>query len=139
MKRILILDDEKDACMLMERILRPSYEVVSFTEAKDALDYARAHEVDLAVLDLKLKETTGIQVLEELRKDRPDLKALILTGYPTVQTAHEAITLGAFDYLTKPLDIDQLEAKIKEVLAGGSQGPRSPSSSGTAEDASPSE
>ena len=117
MARIMVLDDEKDACELMERVLSLAHEVVCFTEEEDAIQYVRDNPVDLAILDIKLKKMSGVDVLEVLRKSRPELRALMLTGYPTLKTAERAITLGAHDYLTKPLDLDQLEAKVTEALA----------------------
>lgn len=117
MARVLVLDDEKDACELIERILSPLYEVITFTEEDDAIAYVKDHPVDLAILDIKLKKMSGVDVLEILMKARPETKAVMLTGYPTLKTAERAITLGAHDYLTKPLDVDQLEAKVKAVLS----------------------
>jgi DNA-binding NtrC family response regulator len=117
MARILVLDDEKDACELIERILSPLYEVVTFTDEDDAIAYVKDHAVDLAILDIKLKKMSGVDVLEILRDVRPEAKAVMLTGYPTLKTAERAITLGAHEYLTKPLDVDQLEAKVNAVLS----------------------
>jgi len=117
MALILVLDDEKDACELMERVLSPAHEVVSFTEEDEAIQYVKDNPVDLAILDIKLKKMSGVDVLDVLRKTRPEGKALMLTGYPTLKTAEQAITLGAYDYLTKPLDVDHLEAKVEEALS----------------------
>jgi len=117
MALILVLDDEKDACELMERVLSPAHEVVSFTEEDEAIQYVKDNPVDLAILDIKLKKMSGVDVLDVLRKTRPEVKALMLTGYPTLKTAEQAITLGAYDYLTKPLDVDHLEAKVEEALS----------------------
>jgi len=117
MALILVLDDEKDACELMERVLSPAHEVVSFTEEDEAIQYVKDNPVDLAILDIKLKKMFGVDVLDVLRKARPEVKALMLTGYPTLKTAEQAITLGAYDYLTKPLDVDHLEAKVEEALS----------------------
>ena len=117
MARILVLDDEKDACELMERVLSPAHEVISFTEEDAAIQYVTDNPVDLAILDIKLKKMSGVDVLELLRKARPEVKAIMLTGYPTLKTAERAITLGAHDYLTKPIDVDHLEAKVHEALS----------------------
>lgn len=117
MARIVVLDDEKDACELIERVLSPAHEVVSFTEEDEAIAYVKANPVDLAILDIKLKKLSGVDVLEILRQARPEVKAVMLTGYPTLKTAERAITLGAHEYLTKPLDVDDLEAKVNGVLS----------------------
>jgi len=117
MARIVVLDDEKDACELIERVLSPAHEVVSFTEEDEAMAYVKANPVDLAILDIKLKKMSGVDVLEILRQARPEVKAVMLTGYPTLKTAERAITLGAHEYLTKPLDVDDLEAKVNGILS----------------------
>lgn len=117
MARIVVLDDEKDACELIERVLSPAHEVVSFTEEDEAIAYVKANPVDLAILDIKLKKLSGVDVLEILRQARPEVKAVMLTGYPTLKTAERAITLGAHEYLTKPLDVDDLEAKVNGILS----------------------
>jgi len=117
MAHIVVLDDEKDACELVERVLSPAHEVISFTEEDEAIQYVKDHPVDLTILDIKLKNMSGVDVLEILRESRPEVKAVMLTGYPTLKTAERAITLGAHDYLTKPLDVDDLEAKINAILS----------------------
>lgn len=61
---------------------------------------------------------SGIEVLAQLKKIIPDLKAIMLTGYPTVETAREAISLGANEYCVKPIDRDELEEKVAKVLGG---------------------
>jgi DNA-binding NtrC family response regulator len=116
MATILVLDDEKDACDLIERILSSAHQVKTFTEETDAIDFAGHGDVDLAILDIKLKTMSGVDVLARLKEDNPDLKAIMLTGYPTVETARRSLTLGAHEYLVKPIDIDELEQKVKKVL-----------------------
>lgn len=91
----------------------------TFTDAEEALLFSLGNPVDLAILDIRLKRRTGIEVLKELRKTSPSLKAIILTGYSTVETAREASQLGAGTYLAKPIDIDVLEASVKQVLSCG--------------------
>jgi DNA-binding NtrC family response regulator len=139
MARILVLDDEKDACDLIERILSPPHDVVTFTEEGAAIDYFNRNEVDLAILDIKLKTMSGVDVLARLKEHTPSVKALMLTGYPTVKTAQRAITLGAYDYLTKPLDIDRLEEKVRQVLSPPEKAEKGAKPARLAEDLSPSE
>jgi len=116
MAKILVLDDEKDACDLIERILSSTHDVTTFTEEEEAIAFALREPVDLAVLDIKLKVMSGVDVLARLKQDNPDIKAIMLTGYPTVETARRSLTLGAHEYLVKPIDIDELEQKVKKVL-----------------------
>ena len=73
--------------------------------------------VDLAILDIKLKKMSGIEVLAILKEDNPAMGAIMLTGYPTVETAREAISLGADEYCVKPIDRSELEEKVDKVLS----------------------
>jgi DNA-binding NtrC family response regulator len=117
MAKILVLDDVLDAVNLIKRILqRKGHEIFTFTEEEDALNFARDNEVDLAILDIKLKKISGVEVLEELKKNSPSIKAIMLTGYPTIETARESLNLGASEYCVKPIDKDELEEKVAEVL-----------------------
>ena len=117
MAKILVLDDVLDAVALVKRILqKKDHEVFAFTEEDDALDYARANEMDLAILDIKLKKMSGVEVLAELKKITPSIRAIMLTGYPTVETARESLKLGATEYCVKPIDKEELEEKVENVL-----------------------
>lgn len=118
MAKVLALDDVLDACVLIKKILmKKGHEVEAFTEEEDALQYAKDNKVDLAILDIKLKKLTGIEVLEELKKIDPDIRVIMLTGYPTIETARQALDLGAVEYCVKPIDKAELEDKVEQVLA----------------------
>jgi DNA-binding NtrC family response regulator len=118
MAEILVLDDVLDAVILVKKILtRKGHNVQTFTEEEDAIAYARNNHVDLAILDIKLKKMSGIQVLEQLKTISPEMKVIMLTGYPTIETAREAIDLGAGEYCVKPIDKTELEEKVAEMLA----------------------
>lgn len=118
MGRILVLDDVLDSGTMVSKILeRQGHQVNVFTEEAEALAFAADHQVDAAILDIRLKKMTGIEVLEELRIISPRTQVIMLTGYPTVQTAKQALNLGAVDYCIKPIDRDELEEKVAEALA----------------------
>jgi two-component system, response regulator RegA len=120
MAKILVLDDIADQVLLIQKILvRKGHEVTGFTEEEQAIAYARSNTVDLLILDIKLKKLSGIEVLEEIKKVNPAVKAIMLTGYPTLQTAREAKELGAQEYCVKPIEKEELEEKVAAVL--GSQ------------------
>lgn len=117
MAKILALDDVSDAVHLIKRILeRKGHEVSAFTEEEAALAHARHEKMDLAILDIKLKKMSGLEVLAELKKNNPTLCAIMLTGYPTLETAHESLKLGAADYCIKPIDGKDLEDKVASLL-----------------------
>lgn len=118
MAKILVLDDVQDAVILVKKILtRQGHEVQIFTEEEDAINFVKNNSVDLAILDIKLKKMSGIQVLAEIKKLQSEIKVIMLTGYPTIETAREAIELGAGEYCVKPIDKQELEEKVAEVLA----------------------
>jgi len=117
MAEILALDDVQDATVLIGKILsKKGHKVHCFTKEDEAIAHAKANDVDLAILDIKLEKMSGIEVLGMLKEVRPTMKAIMLTGYPTVETAREAISLGADEYCVKPIDRDELEAKVEKVL-----------------------
>lgn len=117
MAKILALDDVLDACVMIKKILgKKGHDVETFTEEEEALMYAKNNKVDLAILDIKLKKLTGLEVLEELRKADPDIKVIMLTGYPTIESARQALSLGAVEYCVKPIDKDELEEKVQVAL-----------------------
>ncbi len=119
MAEILVLDDVLDATVLVGKILsKKGHTVHTFTEEDAALDFARKHTVDLAILDIKLQKMSGVEVLALLKQSSPDMRAIMLTGYPTVETAREAINLGAEEYCVKPIDRQELEDKVEKVLKG---------------------
>jgi DNA-binding NtrC family response regulator len=117
MAAILILDDVLDATVLVGKILsKKGHTVHTFTEEKAALDFARANTIDLAILDIKLEKMSGVEVLAQLKQSCPEMQAIMLTGYPTVETARAAINLGAAEYCVKPIDRQELEDKVEKVL-----------------------
>jgi DNA-binding NtrC family response regulator len=119
MSDIIVLDDVSDAGVLIKRILeRKGHSVTAYTEEEEALNHIRNKPADMAILDIKLKKMTGVEVLEEMKKIKPELKVIMLTGYPTLETAKESQRLGADDYCVKPIDKDELEEKVEKALGG---------------------
>jgi DNA-binding NtrC family response regulator len=118
MAEILVLDDVLDAVVLIQKILtRQHHTVHIFTEEEEALSFVGKHPVDLAILDIKLKKMSGIQVLEQMKKLNPAINVIMLTGYPTIETAKEALELGAGAYCVKPIDKKDFEKLVASVLA----------------------
>ncbi|MFP4533677.1 MAG: response regulator [Desulfobacterales bacterium] len=117
MSHILVLDDVEDAGIMIKRILeRKGHTVAVFTEEQDALDFVNKQNPDIAILDIKLKKISGVEVLKKIKELRPEVDVLMLTGYPTLETAREAMDQGAKEYLVKPIDKNELEEKIQNIL-----------------------
>jgi DNA-binding NtrC family response regulator len=118
MANILVLDDVQDVVTMLKKILETGgHRVFAFTEEDEAIEHARSLPIDLAILDIKLKRISGIEVLEELKKIDPNIHVMILTGYPTMESAKASIRLGAEEYCVKPIEIDELEAKVAAILS----------------------
>ncbi|MFZ5448789.1 MAG: response regulator [Thermodesulfobacteriota bacterium] len=114
---ILVLDDVLDAGIMIKRILeRKGHRVSVFTDEEEALAHVRSHPVQVAILDIRLKKVSGVDMLEELKKVSPRTQVIMLTGYPTLETARQAQELGAFDYCIKPIDKEELEEKVANAL-----------------------
>ena len=122
MARILVLDDMADAVNLIKRIMESSgHQVFPFTEPDKALDFLNHSSVDLAILDIKLKQMSGIEVLEQIKKASPVTQVMMLTGHPTAETHTESKRLGASEYCVKPIDTHELENKVSAVLQEASR------------------
>ena len=92
MARILVLDDQLDAVNLLRRILESSgHEVFAFTDEDAALDFVAHNAVDLAVLDIRLKKMSGMEVLEKIKQTAPPTRVIMLTAYPTMETSRKGI------------------------------------------------
>jgi DNA-binding NtrC family response regulator len=117
MAKILVLDDVLDATILIKKILeRKGHEVAAFTEEEEAIDHVRGNEVDLAILDINLKKTSGVEVLEEMKHISPKIKAIMLTGYPTIASVRQSVVLGVREFFIKPVEKEILEAKVELVV-----------------------
>ena len=114
--RLLIVDDEVGFVnILAKRLRRRNMEVASAYTGTEAIQILRKQDFDVAVLDLKMEEMDGIEVLKIFKKMDPRLVVIMLTGHGSEQAAREGIEFGAFDYLTKPCELEELLAKIKEA------------------------
>ncbi len=117
MKPILIVEDEA----IMRESLRDwltdiGYQVKTAEEGQEALKTVAKQDFGVAILDLKLPGKNGIEVLREAKAKRPRLKGIIITAYPSVGTAIEAMKEGVIDYLPKPFDLNALEKLIRDTL-----------------------
>ncbi|HEY4743074.1 MAG TPA: sigma-54 dependent transcriptional regulator, partial [Desulfuromonadaceae bacterium] len=117
MEKILIIDDEAFIRENVERILGDQgYQVCTAASGGEAREIVAADEVDLALLDLNLGTENGIDVLKALKELDPDLLVIIITGYGSVESAVDALKLGAFHYMKKPFKADALRVIVKLAL-----------------------
>ncbi|CRK82742.1 sigma-54-dependent transcriptional regulator [Neobacillus massiliamazoniensis] len=115
--RIIIVDDEKDLLeLLVNRLKRKGYEVDFAENAEDAIPLVKCHFYDIAIYDIRLPKMDGISLLKETKKIQPEIQVIMLTGHGTIETAIEAMKLGAFDYLAKPYNLSELEIAIAKAI-----------------------
>ncbi|MCA9120584.1 MAG: sigma-54-dependent Fis family transcriptional regulator [Planctomycetales bacterium] len=115
--RILIVDDERSMCELLETDLRlRNFESQSFTSANDALAAVNEGNFDAVLTDLKMPGTTGLQLCEKIVANRPDIPVIVMTGFGSLETAVSAIRVGAFDFVTKPIEMDLLAIALERAV-----------------------
>jgi len=113
---ILVCDDEESQRELLAGFLRNlGYTVTTVGGGKEAIEKNRTTSFELAILDLKMPEIDGIETMKQMKEIDPQIYFIILTGFGTVESAVQAIKLGAFDYLTKPVDLKKLEMLINRI------------------------
>jgi DNA-binding NtrC family response regulator len=116
-KKILVIDDEKDIGWLFSKILKEEgYQVLISLSGIDGISTIQKEKPDLVILDLRLPGMDGIETLREIRRFDKDLLVIVLTGFETVQSAVEAMKLGAYDYLSKPVNIEKIKTTIKDAI-----------------------
>ncbi|MCK4958894.1 MAG: sigma-54-dependent Fis family transcriptional regulator, partial [Planctomycetes bacterium] len=115
---ILIVDDEAEhAGALAEAIQKQCVDTTAVYSAKDALEAIENRDIDLIITDLNLKaDINGIDILQRAKQKNPATAVILITAYATIDTCKEAIKKGAYDYLTKPIDIDQLRDMVAKAL-----------------------
>jgi DNA-binding NtrC family response regulator len=114
--RLLLVDDEEGYVnVLANRMSLRGVDVSKAYNGSEAIRILRRNDFDVAVLDLKMEDMDGIEVLKIFKKMDPDLMVIMLTGHGSAQAASDGISLGAFDYLTKPCDFSELLEKIRKA------------------------
>jgi DNA-binding NtrC family response regulator len=118
MAEILVVDDDQSIATAFERFLRhEGHECTIASDAQDAMRLVGERDPDLVVMDIRMPGVDGLQALQQLRNRYPDLYVVMMTAYGTSQTSIDAIRAGAFEYLTKPFDLEQLRTVIHRALA----------------------
>lgn len=128
--RLLLVDDETDYLrVLSNRLKRRGFDVVTANSGETGIRALRKQDFDVAVLDLKMEDMDGIEVLRVFKKMDPGLMILMLTGHGSEKAAREGIALGVHDYLSKPCELEELIEKIQEAMAARTPRP-APTSGG---------
>jgi len=113
---VLVVDDELGPRESLKMILNPHYHVHIAERGVQAVELLDKVPVDLVTLDLKMPGLTGIDVLQKVKQRDPDIEAIIITGYGSLDTAIEGLRLGAFDYISKPFDVNHILALVRRGI-----------------------
>ncbi|MGD2270582.1 MAG: sigma-54 dependent transcriptional regulator, partial [Desulfobacterales bacterium] len=117
MEKILVVDDDRNILTVIQmRLEAEKYQVLKATDSKRAIQFSKNNEIDLAIIDLILKEEDGIELMEKLHQINPDIPVIILTAHGSIDSAVQAMKKGAFNYLTKPFNYEELLMQINSCL-----------------------
>ena len=116
-KRILIVDDDPEICETLSDILdEEGYDVVTANDGQEALEKIRQDSFNLVITDIKMPIMDGMALLKEIEKSHTDIEVIVITSYGNEGQQVEATRLGAYEYLNKPLKVDQLKNIIARAL-----------------------
>jgi DNA-binding NtrC family response regulator len=114
--KVIVVDDERKMGVILKGALQDDgHEVTTFERSRDALAALKENPFDLLVTDLKMAPPDGLELLGHARKIRPDMAVILMTAYATAQTAVQAMKAGAYDYLIKPFELDELRLRIEKL------------------------
>lgn len=114
--RVLIVDDEEEFLeALSERLSIRDYNVITSLSGEDAVEKMKKYLFDVVILDVAMPGISGIETLREIKRIKPLTEVIMLTGHATVESAIEGMKLGAFDYLMKPCETEDLVVKISKA------------------------
>ena len=114
-RTIYIIDDEPSICVSLQLALKNLYRVKTFTSSLPALASMEAEGADIVLLDLRLGEENGLEVLERIKRIDPNTEVIMMTAFGSIDTSVNAMQKGAFTYLTKPINIEELKVIIQQA------------------------
>ena len=116
---ILIVDDEINVTKLLEKFLKKEgYATLAAASGEEALNIIDSHQVDIVITDIKMPEMSGIELLSKINYIDPTIKVILVTAFAAIETAVEALKMGALDYITKPFDLDDVLLSVEKIAAG---------------------
>ena len=117
MAKIVIIDDEAPILQLMGQLVKKmGHEVFLYQTGREGVEALDRVKPELLIVDLRIGDINGLQIIQDCRMRHPETEVVMVTGYGSVETAVEAMRLGAFDYLTKPFDLEDLQRTINRVV-----------------------
>jgi DNA-binding NtrC family response regulator len=120
-KRILVVDDEENTRIGLSKLLsQEGFQVESAANGNDALEMLGQHKINLVISDINMPDMNGLVFLRELGRKFPSTNVIMMTAYGGVESYLEAMNLGAYEYLHKPVRLDELRSVMKKIFNGGS-------------------
>jgi DNA-binding NtrC family response regulator len=116
MKLMLVDDEERFLSTTSKLLARKGFRVFTANSGAEALENLKRHNIHVVILDVKMPGMDGIAILKEIKRSFPLVEVVMLTGHGTVESAVEGLKSGATDFLSKPMDIDELIVKAKEAF-----------------------
>ncbi|GKT08836.1 sigma-54 dependent transcriptional regulator [Desulforhabdus sp. TSK] len=114
--RVLVVDDELDFLeTIVKRLKRRKVDATGVDSGKKALEILEKQHFDVVILDVRMPGMDGIETLKEIKRVRPLMEVIMLTGHASVESGMQGMQLGAFDYVLKPADIDELLEKVQQA------------------------
>jgi DNA-binding NtrC family response regulator len=114
--RLLFVDDEIDLLgPLVKRMILRGLDVYGVSSGENALEHMKDHEIDVVVLDVRMPGMNGLETLKEIKRLYPLVEVIMFTGHASMEIAREGMELGAFDYLMKPMNLDDLLYKLEDA------------------------
>jgi DNA-binding NtrC family response regulator len=119
--KVLIVDDEENARFGLSKLLsQEGYQVDSVANGYEALDFLRQQRVELVISDIKMPEMNGLVFLREINRHYPSIHVIMITAYGGVESYLEAMNLGAFEYIHKPVKLDELRSVMQKIFSDAS-------------------
>jgi len=114
--KVLVVDDEADFLeTIVRRLQRRDIEATGVDSGEKAIEFMERHEVDVVILDVRMRGMDGIETLKEMKKRWPNVEVVMLTGHGSFESGIEGMQLGAYDYIMKPAKFDELMIKIRQA------------------------
>ena len=120
MAKIVIIDDETGMLEMMSQLARRmGHETFTYQTGREGLSAINSLRPELAIVDLRIGDMDGLEIIERCGRDHPSMNVVMVTGFASVENAVAAMKLGAFDYLTKPFEMDDLQRTINRAISPG--------------------
>ena len=116
MRTLLIVDDDQAIRRSLALSFRKEFQILEAAAGEEALEIIKETQVDIVLLDQRLPDADGTEVLKEIKRLSPDVPVIMLTAYGTVKSSVKAMKLGAFDYIEKPYDIEEVKLTVANAL-----------------------